>query len=185
MTDPRASGRDRILAAAEELFAERGFDRTSTARLAAAADVPQGLIFYHFGTKQGLLLTLIRERSTRTLADLVPAAPPARPRAALTELWTRLCRLLGEQTPMHRIVFRESEHHPELRARAEEIHHTITAAVAGYLATISGRPEPEQRDHTAARMLVATSSAGSLGASGRPLTAREVADLLLPALGAP
>jgi Bacterial regulatory proteins, tetR family len=44
------SAQERILAAAEKLFAERGFDRTSTARIATEAGVPHGLIFYHFKT---------------------------------------------------------------------------------------------------------------------------------------
>ncbi|GHE77322.1 hypothetical protein GCM10017786_03340 [Amycolatopsis deserti] len=183
MTGPHSSGRDRILAAAEELFAERGYARTSTARLATAAGVPQGLIFYHFGTKEGLLLALIRERSTRTLADLVPSPAPADPRAAVVELWTRLSRLLGEQTPMHRIVFRESEHHPELRTRAREIHDSITTAVSAYLARVTGHREPTPRHHAAARMLVATSSASSVAPGGPPLAAQAVADLLLDGLG--
>ncbi|NIH80661.1 TetR/AcrR family transcriptional regulator [Amycolatopsis viridis] len=183
MTGHGSAGRDRILAAAEELFAEHGYARTSTARLAAAAGVPQGLIFYHFGTKEGLLLALIRERSTQTLADLVPAEVPADPRLAVTELWRRLTRHLGEQTPMHRIVFRESEHHPELRARAREIHDGITDAITVYLARATGHRRPTSRHHTAARMLVAASSAGSVAPGGPALTARAVADLLLDGLG--
>ncbi|WAL68140.1 helix-turn-helix domain containing protein [Amycolatopsis cynarae] len=182
MTAERPSGRDRILAAAEHLFAERGYARTSTARLAAAAEVPQGLIFYHFGTKEGLLLALIRERSTQTLADLVPAPPPADPRAAITELWARLCRLLGEQTPMHRIVFREGEHHPELQARAREIHDHITDTITAYLTGITGHPAPTARHRTAARMLVAASSANALTPDADPLVPGAVADLLLHGL---
>ncbi|WP_431928585.1 TetR/AcrR family transcriptional regulator [Amycolatopsis tucumanensis] len=183
MDEPAASGRDRILAAAEELFAERGYARTSTARLAAAAGVPQGLIFYHFGTKEGLLLALIRERSTRTLADLVPATVPPDAHAAVAELWRRLARHLGEQTPMHRIVFRESEHHPELQARAREIHDSIITAVSAYLARVTGDARPAPRHHAAARMLVATSSAASVTPGAPPLAAKVVADLLLNGLG--
>lgn len=179
MTGPASSGRDRILAAAEELFAERGYARTSTARLATAAGVPQGLIFYHFGTKEGLLLALIRERSTRTLADLVPGSVPADPHAAVVELWSRLSRHLGKQTPMHRIVFRESEHHPEVQARAREIHDSITASVSGYLARVTGDRKPEARHVTAARMLVAASSASPVAPGSPALTAESVAELVL------
>lgn len=56
------SARERILDAAEQLFAERGYAGAATKRIAAAAGVPEGLIFYHFGTKRALLHALIAER---------------------------------------------------------------------------------------------------------------------------
>ena len=182
MTELASSSRDRILAAAEELFAERGYARTSTARLATTAGVPQGLIFYHFGTKEGLLLALIRERSTRTLADLVPEHPPADPRAAVAELWTRLAHHLGEQTPMHRIMFRESEHHAELQARAREIYDSMTDTITFYLARATGHSRPSARHRTAAGMLVAAAAASSVAPGGSRLTAKAVANLLLDGL---
>src|SRR5262249_2657597 len=51
-----------ILDAAEELFADRGFDATPTARVAAEAGVPKGLLFYHFARKIDLLKALFAER---------------------------------------------------------------------------------------------------------------------------
>ena len=71
--------RERILAAAERLFAERGFDHTSTALVAAEARVPQGLIFYHFKTKMELLLAVIREDQASLLDGLLPALRPRPP----------------------------------------------------------------------------------------------------------
>jgi AcrR family transcriptional regulator len=52
--DPEAK-RDRIASAAAALFAESGFDATSTAAVAARAGVSEGIVFHHFGSKQGLL----------------------------------------------------------------------------------------------------------------------------------
>ena len=71
------TARGRILAAAERLFAERGFDHTSTALIAAEARVPQGLIFYHFKTKMELLLAVIRGDQAGLLDGLLPAPAPA------------------------------------------------------------------------------------------------------------
>ncbi|MCA9667622.1 MAG: TetR/AcrR family transcriptional regulator [Myxococcales bacterium] len=51
--DAEASRRD-ILAAAEELFVERGFARTSTAEIARSAGVSPSQINYHFGSKEKL-----------------------------------------------------------------------------------------------------------------------------------
>jgi AcrR family transcriptional regulator len=50
--------REAILHAAEELFAEHGYDGTSTSAVAARAGVAHGTVFHHFHTKQNLLLEL-------------------------------------------------------------------------------------------------------------------------------
>ncbi len=47
--------RDRILEVALELFAENGFDGTTTAKIAKDSGVSEGLIFKHFENKVGLL----------------------------------------------------------------------------------------------------------------------------------
>lgn len=49
-----AAARRRILAAAEKLFADHGFDGTSVRQIAIAAKVPLALVNYHFGSKEGL-----------------------------------------------------------------------------------------------------------------------------------
>lgn len=50
-----------ILNAAARLFAERGFEATSTAEVAKAAGVSEGTIFHHFTTKDGVLIHLFQE----------------------------------------------------------------------------------------------------------------------------
>ncbi|MDW7709875.1 MAG: TetR/AcrR family transcriptional regulator [Deferrisomatales bacterium] len=50
--------RTAILHAAEELFAERGYDGTSTSAIAERAGVAHGTVFHHFRTKENLLLEL-------------------------------------------------------------------------------------------------------------------------------
>lgn len=147
--------------------------------------MPQSLIFYHFGTKENLLLALIRERSTRTLADLVPADPPKDPRAAIAQLWSSLRAHLGGPSAMHRIVKREADNHPELRQRALRIYNDLTGVVAGFLTRTTGRRgEPSAEVWAAARMLVATSAAASGGHGddeGHP-TSEAVANLLVDGL---
>lgn len=48
------TGRARLRQAALELFAERGFEATSTRAVAAAANLSPALVTRHFGSKQGL-----------------------------------------------------------------------------------------------------------------------------------
>src|SRR5579864_1940630 len=54
---PRPSAdatRDRILAAAADLFSERSFDGATTRDIAARAGVTQPLLSYHFNSKEAL-----------------------------------------------------------------------------------------------------------------------------------
>lgn len=50
--------REAILQAAVELFAERGYDGTSTADIAERAGVAHGTVFHHFKTKENLLVEM-------------------------------------------------------------------------------------------------------------------------------
>lgn len=52
--------RDRLLAAAEELFGERGFDRTTTRDIGERAGVDPALIARYFGSKTGLYLASLQ-----------------------------------------------------------------------------------------------------------------------------
>lgn len=53
----RAPGEKRaaLLQAAQALFSSQGYDNTSTAQIASHAAVSEGILFHHFGSKQGLL----------------------------------------------------------------------------------------------------------------------------------
>jgi AcrR family transcriptional regulator len=74
--------RERLLRAAADVFAERGYDGTRVADIAAAAGVSNGALYAHFSSKAELLLAALRVHGQRVLADLL-AADPARP---VTEL---------------------------------------------------------------------------------------------------
>ena len=52
--------REAILDAAEEIFAEHGFDGARIDAIAAAADYNKSLIFHYFGDKLGLYAAVIR-----------------------------------------------------------------------------------------------------------------------------
>ena len=56
---------EKILHAALELFAREGFKTTSTSKVAKLAGVSEGLIFRHFGSKDGLLEAILKEGEER------------------------------------------------------------------------------------------------------------------------
>jgi AcrR family transcriptional regulator len=60
MTRPSDITRDRIMKAAERLFAERGYDGTSVRAIVARARVNQAAINYHFDGKDGLYREVLR-----------------------------------------------------------------------------------------------------------------------------
>ena len=57
-----------ILDAAEQLFADDGFAKTSLRSIVSAAGVNLAAINYHFGTKEGLIRAVL-ERRMNPLAD--------------------------------------------------------------------------------------------------------------------
>lgn len=61
---PRGAGRDSqaaIFAAAAREFAERGYDAAGVDRIAARAKVNKAMIYYHYGSKIGLYLEVLRD----------------------------------------------------------------------------------------------------------------------------
>jgi len=60
MTRPSEITRDRIMKAAERLFAERGYDGTSVRAIVTRAHVNQAAINYHFEGKDGLYREVLR-----------------------------------------------------------------------------------------------------------------------------
>lgn len=64
-----AATRAALLAAAQELFAERGYERATVRDIAAHAGVNQALLFRYFGTKDELFRAAIAERGRRVLEE--------------------------------------------------------------------------------------------------------------------
>src|ERR1700723_4374381 len=76
--------RRQIIAAASELFARNGFEGTSIRDIAAASGVLSGSLYYHFPSKEDLLLT-VHEESLTAMRQEVEAAI-----AGINEPWKRL-----------------------------------------------------------------------------------------------
>ena len=75
---PASETRERLLAAAERLFAERGFAGVSVRTIAAAADVNWSLVGYHFSGKDGLLAEVYRRHCESLNAERLRLLAAAR-----------------------------------------------------------------------------------------------------------
>lgn len=62
--------RTAILDAAEELMVEIGYDRTSIAQICRRSGSPVGSVYYHFGSKAGVLLAVMDRACSRFFATL-------------------------------------------------------------------------------------------------------------------
>jgi AcrR family transcriptional regulator len=162
--------RSRILDAAEGLISEHGFDATPTAKIADAAGVPKGLVFYYFPRKIDLLLTLLQERlpvvTPRDLRDVVLLGDPAR---SLLRLDRRLG--LGEHPSLvlRRIVFRESSTHPQVRECLRHLRQALVELTETVLDhAVPGRLDPrlrEQAAHTFVAVMLDRANATRIGGS--------------------
>jgi AcrR family transcriptional regulator len=82
---PRQDNRRiQLLDAAARLFCQRGFHATSMRDIAKAVDMLSGSIYYHFSSKQQMLLAVYAE-GARRIGELVDAAVGRE-----TDPWTRL-----------------------------------------------------------------------------------------------
>jgi len=74
MSEIGDESRSRILDAAETLFLEKGYDRTTLVDVGKLAGISYGSIPWHFQNKQGLLFA-VAERAWQSGGDLAPLKP--------------------------------------------------------------------------------------------------------------
>ncbi|MFC5948237.1 TetR/AcrR family transcriptional regulator [Pseudonocardia lutea] len=113
MTAPEPA-RERILGAAEELFAERGFDATPTSKIAERADVPKGLVHYYFAKKVDLLAALV-ERLPEETVDRTAVVVSGDVTESLCRLVAVLDERLGSSAVLSHLLWREADTHPAVR----------------------------------------------------------------------
>ena len=81
----RLTSQARILDAAEQVFAERGFSGATTADIAAKARLPKANVHYYFGTKERLYRRVLERILEAWLASGDSIRPEADPAAALRD----------------------------------------------------------------------------------------------------
>ncbi len=153
---PAKDARDRILTAAEEQFAEHGFDATPTARIASLAGVPKGLLFYYFPKKIDILLALLAERlPDLPLCEATEVARPGDPVGSLLRLAARLELGEHQSVVLRIIIHREDSTHLVVRDRLSGLREHMFDLTAEVLDAASPRPLDARRRRNAAHAFVA------------------------------
>ncbi|MGW7417735.1 TetR/AcrR family transcriptional regulator [Streptomyces sp. NPDC054863] len=100
----RGDTRQRIQDVALELFAEQGYEKTSLREIAEKLDVTKAALYYHFKTKEDILISLF-EDLTRPMDELIEWGE-SRPRTLDTkkELLTRYSAALNDAGPLFRFM---------------------------------------------------------------------------------
>jgi AcrR family transcriptional regulator len=133
----RAQTRQRLLKAAGEVFALRGYDRASLDDVAAAADLTKGAVYSSFAGKDDLFYALMRERVDERLA-LVTAAVErqATVRDTTRDAGRGLAQLMSSQRDWH-LLFIEfwarAVRDPELHDEFARERRSVRGLIARFL----------------------------------------------------
>lgn len=145
--------RDRIKAAALELFAAHGFGSTSMKAVATRAGVSAGLIYVYFESKDDLLRAVFEEG----LRDVWTTLEPARsgePAAALAGLVRQSFAVVREHENLWRLIY-ALRAQPSVLASVREAYAEWTRAIGAELEDVcrrAGHTDPA----TMAKVLFAT-----------------------------
>jgi AcrR family transcriptional regulator len=84
--------REKVLSAAEKLFACRGVENVSMDAIAAEAGVGKGTLFRRFGDRAGLALALLEEHTATMQENMIRGPAPLGPGAAPKERLAAMAR---------------------------------------------------------------------------------------------
>jgi AcrR family transcriptional regulator len=133
-SEQAAATRERILAAAIELIAERGYAATSIEALCQRAGVVRTAIYWHFGAKEGLLVPVIEHVAADWIEEIRRSVyRQGEPIARLDRLVASLRDLVIQRPHLVRLLvamaLERSEHDPGTRDALRAIFERARAAI--------------------------------------------------------
>ncbi|MET8761417.1 TetR family transcriptional regulator [Lentzea sp. NPDC004782] len=131
------SAKERILAAAEELFADSGFDATPTSRIAERAGVPKGLVHYYFNRKKDLLAALVARLPDSTVDHrrVVVVGDIAE---SLRRLVAALDARLNASPLLSHLLWREADTHSAVRDAMRARYDNVAAQIKQVILAAGG-----------------------------------------------
>jgi AcrR family transcriptional regulator len=134
MPRPSTNTRERLLTAAVDYAAEHGLTDLSLRTLAAGLGTSHRMLIFHFGSKEGLLVEVVRavEAQQRALLDELRANPQLGPLDQMRALWQHLTS--PALWPYERLFFEVYAQGLQGRAPAK---HLLEDAIDAWLAPIA------------------------------------------------
>lgn len=148
-----------IKAAALRLFAERGFDATTTKEIADAAGVAHGTVFLVATTKEALLVKVLTAELRAVVAARTASLPKRGIEAQLRHVFNGLFDFYARQPDLSRVFLRGLMFFSEPIAKAEYDEHI--ARFSAYLTSLF--ENAKQRGEIGARAKSETAAASVLG----------------------
>lgn len=192
MPRSRAQTRERLLAAALDVFAEDGFGRSTVERVCERAGFTRGAFYSNFASLDELFLAMWEQRSAAMLAgirDAVAAADGADHPADLELAAARILAVIPIEDRWYRVTAEFTAHalrHPELRSRTAAREAAIQATILPVVEDALARAGRVVTDPDAlGRALVAVHDGTSvqvLMEPGDPVVARARTDLFVHVL---
>jgi AcrR family transcriptional regulator len=130
---PTAIGtRQTILATAQRLFGERGYDATSLRQIADAVGMTKAAVYYHYPAKEHMLLELTRPMLDG-LSELVATLRADERQVDSDAALECYLDLFVEHVDVLRMLGQDPStmHHPDIGQRIRRLVEAITLAIAG------------------------------------------------------
>jgi AcrR family transcriptional regulator len=134
------STRDKILKAAQKLFARNGYDGTTTKELAEKSGIAEGTLFRHFPNKKAILVEVATQGWVDLLTDLLTELSEIASYEAISQVMYKRMLRLGDNYDMMRVCFMEVQLHQDLRERIQsEVVEKMTDVAEAFFQTAMER----------------------------------------------
>jgi AcrR family transcriptional regulator len=142
---PDEPGRDKVLAAALELFGERGYHATGVAEIGLRAGIAKSVLYHYFESKAGLYEEIAAQQARDLMATVAAAVPEDPDAPRLRAGVDAFLAFLAERPTAWRLLLRDPPADPELAA-VNERHRRELEEALGVLLTQRkkrGREQPQ------------------------------------------
>ncbi len=110
----REDRRQQILAAALDVFVDKGYNGATTLEIAKAAEISEVTLFRHFRSKKEIFNSSIQPIIFTTLKESITASKDLSPEEQLKFILTERIKLVAANRRVMRLMIMESQINPEL-----------------------------------------------------------------------